>query len=325
MSAETSLLLIDSGATHTRALAVAASGGKLGEGHAGPSNAFAVGEKTALENFCRAARSALAAGRCRGRDIAGTVVGSASVDVNGAGSRPLRQILRRELALERIIVRSDAEIALEGALAGRPGVVIACGTGSVVLGKNGRGRIVKAGGWGPLIGDEGSAQWMTRQAFQAAARATDGSGSATSLVRILSRALGLDSFGQILDVVYRKPMSPAALGALAPRVAQAAAQGDACALAIFQRAGEDLADQAAAVARRLRLKRPEISPQGSVFRSGRLLLEPLGEALQRLLPGARLTPPQMPPLGGAFLLALAALRLKDTAEVRERFKEACRA
>lgn len=306
------LLLIDSGATHTRAMITSVNGMKLGEGRGGPSNIFATGEKTAVQNLARAVNEALAASRLRKSAIAVAIAGSASIDLDGEGGSSLSEALRARLAKARVRVVSDALIALEGALPGKPGVVVASGTGSIVLGRSPQGETLRTGGWGPLLGDEGSAQWVGQQALRAAARAVDGSGPATLLTSALSRAFGLRSFNRIIDVVYRQPMKPAELGALAPLVTRAARRGDACALEIFRRAGEELAKQAAAAARRLRLKHPAVSYQGSMFRCGRLILDPFAKGLHHLLPSATIAPPLLPPLGGAYLLALAELRVKVT-------------
>ncbi|HYU66429.1 MAG TPA: BadF/BadG/BcrA/BcrD ATPase family protein, partial [Jatrophihabitantaceae bacterium] len=89
-------------------------------------------------------------------------IGSLVVAARGVWTSAERAALRRRLRrlAERVEVISDAEAALLGALGERPGVLVLAGTGSIVLGRDGRGRLARAGGLGPLIGDEGSAFWL---------------------------------------------------------------------------------------------------------------------------------------------------------------------
>lgn len=297
------LLVADAGATHTRVLVVSPGGHILGRGNAGPGNAFAVGKSMAMASLKRALHAALLSAKVSSAQIAAAVVGSASIDPSGRGSQPIESELRRYFPSARRAAVADCVIALEGALAGAAGVVIVSGTGSVVLGKTKRGQTVKIGGWGPLLGDEGSAQWIAREGLRLAAHASDESGPATSLTRIFKRHFRLRSFSQILDVIYISP-TPAKLGALAPLVANAAVSGDVTARKIFSRAGEALAAQAAAAIRRLGMRRGVVSYQGSMFLTGKLLLNPLKIALRRYVPQARLVAPALPPIGGACLLAL---------------------
>jgi N-acetylglucosamine kinase-like BadF-type ATPase len=320
---QAALLLVDAGATHARVLVCNPQGKIFGHGRGGPANAFAVGEKTALANLVRAMREGLARAGVSRKSVAAAAIGSASVDEAGRGSAPIEATLRRCLAQARVCVTGDALIALQGALLGGPGVVIASGTGSIVLGKGVRGELARAGGWGPVLGDEGSAQWVGRQALQAAARATDRTGPATSLTWAFKIYFQIRSFERIIDVVYKHPMGPADLGALAPLVTKAAQRGDAVAIEIFRRAGDVLAIQAAQVAHRLGLKRAKVSYQGSMFCAGPLLLDPLRRSLRRHAPDAVLVTPALPPIGGAFLLALATLGIKPAVPVIAAFQKNC--
>src|SRR5919109_969673 len=97
-----------------------------------------------------------------GRDARIGALVVASRGVWTAGER--RALARRLRGLAaRVQVISDAEAALLGALDARPGALLLAGTGSIVLGRDARGRLVRAGGLGPLIGDEGSAFWLGRE------------------------------------------------------------------------------------------------------------------------------------------------------------------
>jgi N-acetylglucosamine kinase-like BadF-type ATPase len=297
------VLIGDSGATHTRFCVADARGVIRSYGLGGPGNAFAVGWPKALANLRDALSGALQRSGLAAASVAAAVLGSASVDQHGEGSARIKSAVGRLLPRSPVKVLGDMHIALQGALGGRPGVVIVSGTGSVIFAKGRGARQVKIGGWGALFGDEGSAQWIAREALRRAAHAVDGTGPATRLSGAFLRHFQVPSFHNIVPIIYKDP-TPAGLGALAPLVVRLASEGDRAARAVMCEAGEGLAEQAAAAIRRLRLCQPQVSYQGSLFRAGGIVLNPLRKALKALCPDARLVAPLLSPLGGAWLLAL---------------------
>ncbi|MBI2492345.1 MAG: hypothetical protein HYV94_09660 [Candidatus Rokubacteria bacterium] len=216
----------------------------------------------------------------------------------GGGSRPAalvvaskgiwtpgeRARLRRRLRglARRVVVIPDVEAALLGALGDGPGLLILSGTGSIVLGRDARGRWARAGGLGPLLGDEGSAFWLGRAWLRLAAQAGD---PASTLAGVRSP-----------DAVRR-------VAALAPSVLRRARRGDRRARAIAAEAQEHLAAFAADVSRRLGLDTPvDVSWAGSVmaddaFRRG------VARALARADLPARWHPPAVEPVEAAARLA----------------------
>ena len=78
----------------------------------------------------------------------------------------------------RIVIVNDALIALETGAPGQPGVVIISGTGSIAYGRNAAGEAARSGGWGYVLGDEGSGYWIGRAALRAVLRAADLAGRA---------------------------------------------------------------------------------------------------------------------------------------------------
>jgi glucosamine kinase len=125
----------------------------------------------------------------------------------GAGSDEARRVVRRELAASgvaaRLAVIQDGEIALEGALAGEAGILLVAGTGSVALGRAEDGRIERCGGWGMLVGDEGSGYTIARAALRAALQAADGRGEPTRLLPELLDHLGLSEPRELVEWVGR--------------------------------------------------------------------------------------------------------------------------
>ena len=117
-----------------------------------------------------------------------------------------------------VVVVDDTEATLVGAFGDGPGIVVIAGTGSNALGRNREGRTARAGGYGFLLGDEGSAYWFASQAVRAALRSHDGTGPKTdALETTVTAEYGLD-FDAIVRLVYSEPADRQVLARLARTV-----------------------------------------------------------------------------------------------------------
>jgi N-acetylmuramic acid 6-phosphate etherase len=245
---------IDGGGTHTVALLADRGGAVVGRGTAGPSNRQAVGTERALAALDEAVRTAFAAaGRPRFRVV------SACLGLAGA-DRPEDQAVIQEWAERvglagRVEVTSDAAILLAAGTPEGWGLVLIAGTGSIAFGRAADGRRARAGGWGHLLGDEGSAYALVMSALQAVARAADGRGPATGLTERLLARLGMNQPQGLIAAVYRSGRDRADFAALAPLVVEAA-EDDVVAAGIVEEEARELAQAGAAVARQLRWGRP---------------------------------------------------------------------
>jgi glucosamine kinase len=149
--------------------------------------------------------------------------------------------VRGALPFEYARVADDRAAAVRGALGPRDGVIAHCGTGSFFAAQ-GAGTFRFAGGWGPILGDEASAQWVGRAALHLALRIVDGFRPTSPLAERL-----LSDFGGAAGIVrFAGKATPSAFGALAPLVTEHAKRGDAL-------AGEIMRDGAAEVSCGLRL------------------------------------------------------------------------
>src|SRR5437016_1006396 len=175
---------VDGGASKTAALVTNEQGKLLGNGTAGPSNHLRVGIETAARNIERAVNKALVAADVASREINWAYCGIAGAD-HPAHRQEVVNSLDVFFPRGNFTVDNDARIALTGAIGFGAGVVVIAGTGSVAFGRNDEGAEARAGGWGPAIGDEGSAYGIARLAFAAIVRAFDGRGPATRMVEML--------------------------------------------------------------------------------------------------------------------------------------------
>ncbi|HKA52908.1 MAG TPA: BadF/BadG/BcrA/BcrD ATPase family protein, partial [Candidatus Binatia bacterium] len=137
------------------------------------------------------------------------------------------------------------------------GLAVVAGTGSIAYARAPDGRTARAGGWGYLLGDEGSGYALTLAGLQAVARAADGRAPATRMTDAFLNKLGLSDPHDLIPAVYRS-MDRADLAALAPVVLDAADAGDTVTVQIVETAAHDLAATVAAAARALGLDRQAV-------------------------------------------------------------------
>jgi N-acetylglucosamine kinase-like BadF-type ATPase len=292
------LLAVDAGGTHTRCALLDESGYVFGTGEGGPANWTTLGEAAVVESV----RSAVEAARSAAGDC--PAVEGACVAL--AGYYPLWHAEAVTGALGPVLdcplwLETDLRAAWAGATGLGPGVVVSAGTGSVAYGEDGV-RSARAGGWGPLAGDEGSGPWVGQAALRAIARRLDGRGPETMLATQLAGA----NVEQWLRGIYRNGWGRSELGELAPCVAAAASEGDPVAVAIMEEAAGMLAELAFRVLCVLGLERgpTRLSATGGVFAAGEVVARPFRRWLAVMAPSVVVAPPRLPPLGGAALLAL---------------------
>lgn len=297
---------IDGGGTKTTALLADEEGHVLGRGHAGSSNYHAIGLAATEEALMKGIQAAFADAGQTPRRLAAVCLGLAGVD------RPEDQALIRAWAREaqvakEVILVNDGAIVLAEGTPENWGVAVVSGTGSFAWGRTPQGITARAGGWGHLLGDEGSGYAIALEALRAIARATDGRGRPTALSQAILSHLGLPSPAALIGYVYGHLLSPAEVATLGPLVDQAAEAGDEVGAEILRRAGEELGLAAAMVAKRLGLgcrKFPLALAGGVLCRSARVQRELL-TALERR--GWEADPVSMvaEPARGAVRLALA--------------------
>ena len=248
-------------------------------------------------------QSALAESGLSKEQIGAVGIGVAGADV-AHSELWLREVIAGVLPAVAVVLSSDHEIALTGAHGERRGVLVLSGTGSLACGANSAGDYVKVGGWGYLLGDEGSGYWLGMEGLQAVVRAADGRDTPTGLTDALLGRLGLPDAQALISWLYRSPAPRnAEAAALAALVLEQAANGDAAAGRIVEAAARELALACRAVMQRLNRE-----PLPTAFAGG-LLSEPnpLSLKLCDLLGLETLPSPLYSPVMGAAILALRYL------------------
>lgn len=298
----------DGGASSTTCVIADESGRILGVGRGGPIDHLYLpaGRKRTTEAIGDAYAAATRGAPFRRPLLRAVVAGLTGLEPGSEESATAVRIVRGATSAEIISATWDAEIAFFGASAGRPGVMVIGGTGSVALGRNTAGETARAGGYGHLIDDAGGGVSIGRAALRAALRAGEGWAPRTVLTDTFRAQLG--GWPEIRRRVYGEGRGRALLASLVPAVEEAARRGDAVARVILADAGRSLAELASGIATKLRMQYEpfDLFLVGGVFKAGRPVLGPLRTELRSRAPGARIRKPRFPPAIGAVLMALAA-------------------
>ncbi|SEF49578.1 BadF-type ATPase [Bryocella elongata] len=232
---------LDAGGTGTRCW-VADETQVLGCASIGTVKIMAVGEEVATERLKRVITEAAKKANVPLDSITRTCIGLA-----GNSSHAVCQWAERTIASVasgEIIILGDEEIALEAAFQGGPGMLVIAGSGSNVMGRCSDGTRVTAGGYGPMVGDEGSGGWIGIEALRAGLRARD-RGVSTCVLREIEDFWELDDLGELVARANQR-LRPD-FSELCMVVATCADGGDALAISVLERAGEELASQVSLV------------------------------------------------------------------------------
>jgi N-acetylglucosamine kinase-like BadF-type ATPase len=254
-------------------------------------------------------------------DVAGASLGEvrrSCLGLAGIGSAAVRAWAAKtmaDLAGGELILCGDEEIALEAAFAGGPGILVVAGTGSNAIGRTASGGSFGAGGWGPVLGDEGSGTWIGLEAIRAALRAQDRiglGGVSTCLLREIERHWGVESLAELVALANRRGDAGGEapdFATLAPVVARCAEQGDSLAAGVLERAGEELAGLVALVFHKMTAHAADAGGTGAqigVAFTGSVLAEiaavrtAMVARLEVSLPVARVRSVPVDPLEGAL-------------------------
>ncbi len=308
LRSQNTVIGIDGGGTKTEAVIMDANHRVLGEGIAGPSNPLRVGIVKAAAAIREAIDKA-----CQTAQVQRTDIQAAEVGLAGARREGLRSRMREALSntgIAQIEVVSDADIALYGATDGEPGVVVIAGTGSVCCGINGRGKQRCAGGWGPIVGDEGGGSWIARQGLRAIARAADGRGPETRMTAAAIAYFHITTADDLSTAIYAPTVTNERIAGFAKHVIKAAKAQDQVAREILAQTGIELGLAAAAVIRNLKMERErfQVAYVGGVFNAaGELVLGAMRGEVKQAAPRAYLAPPRFSPAVAAARMALEHL------------------
>ncbi|MEZ2229333.1 MAG: N-acetylglucosamine kinase [Microcoleus sp.] len=314
---------IDGGGTKTICLLMDENQVVLGRGEAGPSNYQTLGIESAKQSIQLAIEQAVISANINPDsrlNIEAICLGLAGV--GRPKDQEIVQFLVQNLQLtpnlpvtrsfgpKNIIISSDSAIALVGGTGHPVGLAVISGTGSIVFGQNRLGKTKRVGGWGYILGDEGSAYNIAIQGLQAALRFYDGRQIYTTLAENFQIHLGLKNLEDLVEVVYRRGWGVKEIAALAPIVDRAAAEGDRIAEGIMDSAVAELvlATKTAISGLFNQTEEFEIVLIGGVWGGVGNCQSRFETAISAIAPNAQVIAPRHEPAFGAGLLALNTLK-----------------
>jgi glucosamine kinase len=202
-----------------------------------------------------------------------------------------------------LLILGDVEIALDAAFPGEAGVLVLAGTGSNVVGRTPEGSLVSAGGWGPVLSDQGSGHMIGVDALRAIFLAKD-EGRHTRLLQAVMDFWQLASLEHLVEYANASPTPD--FSTLTGTVLQCAELEDEVALAVLRGQGEQLGYLVRLVIRRLRRVSveedwmPRIAFAGSILENVPPIREALMDAVRSEFRAARAPDRTVDPIDGAL-------------------------
>src|SRR5690349_5952141 len=262
-------------------------------------------------------RSMLAAANVDAARIAFAFFGLPSYGEDSSTTSRLDALPGATLPPARFRCGNDMIGSWAGALGGADGISVISGTGSMAYGEF-DGRTARAGGWGELIGDEGSAYWIAREGMNLFSRMSDGRAPRGGLHALVRERMKIGDDLDLCARIYGEAANTrGAFAQFARLVHEAALTGDVQAREIFTRAGEELAGAVFAVRRALGVPSTVLVPvsySGGAFAGAQMLVDAFTSSLNALPAAFECRVPQYPPVIGA---ALHAARLAGVPLPRE--------
>jgi len=299
----TVVLGIDAGGTRTVCLRADLEGRVLSESRGPGANLQAVGEFEVEKVLHDVITRALADGPAP----AAICLGMAGVD-RPRDAAAIHGVLGRIGHRARVLVVNDALVALEAGVHGAPGIVLISGTGSIAYGRDARGRAARAGGWGYVLGDEGSGYWLGRQALRSVVREADGRGHPTLLTPRVLAHYQVNRPEELVREIYVGGTRPSAIATLSRVVQAAADEHDPVAQHIIDAGAAELASAVVSVATRLQMSDCPVILAGGTLLGVARLRAGVSTHLERRLPAAQVRPLECDPAVGAVRLAIAEAR-----------------
>ncbi|MCR5720368.1 MAG: hypothetical protein K6F84_07350 [Lachnospiraceae bacterium] len=202
----------------------------------------------------------------------------------------------------KIVLRGDHEVALYGAMQGKPGAILICGTGSICYGENKKGENIRVGGWGHLIDDVGSGYAIGREALSALVYSYDGRIGPTKLTQAVFDRMGVENINDLVAVIYGNP-DKKRIASLSLCVEQMAQENDATAIALLDKAAEDLFGMIKAMYDKLGLNDLDLAFLGGNLTEGSVLERKLTAIINERIPSITIVKPKMNAAEGATLIA----------------------
>lgn len=296
------ILGVDSGATKTKSIVVDLEYNLVGLGTGGPGNYHYVGVERARENIKETIDKAMADAQVEPEDIPYGGFGVGALDSNGDWEVISGFLEDIGYPKERYIT-NDVVISHYAVNGAEPGVTVVAGTGSIAYGTDQNGESCRVGGWGWVIGDEGSGAYAAVRGLQEASRAWDGRGESTILTELASEHFDLEVPREVISKVQESDL-PEDVASFAVCVAEAATRGDEVAMRIIDEGCEELATLASTAVERLGMESPVRVGSVGGFVTDDFVFKKFREKVRNKIPDVKVLKPINNPVIGSVALVM---------------------
>ena len=237
-------------------------------------------------------------------EIENIVIGAAGAgrkkDAEKLESSLLEIFSADEIKIKSLKVVSDAQIALQGAFPNEVGFILIAGTGSIIYGKDEKGNIYRTGGFGRLLGDEGSGFSIGKKGLQAAAKYFDGRGEETLIIKLIEEKYSIRTTDELIAKVYNENFD---IASVAEVVIIAAKKEDQIAHHILLEESEELIHHLSTMMKKMNTIDLSVSFAGSLILNNNVYSDMLRGKIKTSLPSVKIVVPKYSPIEGAILLA----------------------
>lgn len=309
MGEQIAVLGIDGGGTKTFSLLATIDGKILGLGIGGPLNETFINGQQAHQSIVDSIKEAMSEVKSQIK------ITAIYVSAPGLTAEVLDSVLKQMNISAKVFLEDDVLASFRGAIPADRGVVVLAGTGSFAVARDGHGDQAITGGWGPLLGDEGSGYALGLEVLRTVIRSSEGREKPTCLTELLQNEIQYRNKNELIDRVYGRNMSRQEIAALAVLVSKAATMNDEAAIKILSHAGAELALLGAAAAKKLNSLKKDFlfTLTGGVVKAGEPLLTSFQTEMRNQLPGGKYVRPMAEPIFGTLLLAFekAGIEIND--------------
>jgi N-acetylglucosamine kinase-like BadF-type ATPase len=300
---------VEGGGTKTNTALADEFGNIVGQSKSGPSNFLIVGFEKASENIIAGINECLTNTKISKNNIKSIMLGLTGagrvLDQNNMKNAFKEYSEKQGFLFDQIIVDSDARISLEAVFPNKPGMIIIAGTGSIMFGKDAEGNIYRVGGWGRILGDEGSGLYIGKKGLTAAIRQIDGRGETTFIADLISERFNLNSLETIIKAIYTDNFD---IASLAPLIFEAADKNDKIALTILDDAVDELFQHIKAMIKKIKFdNKIGISFIGSIITNDNYTKRKLIDRINSEFKELEIIVSESEPITGALVMALNAM------------------
>lgn len=295
---------IDGGGTKTKCVLCNDSLEVIYQTKSGPSNFLTIGTAKVADTIIELINNC-----CKSSNLSVSEIENITIGTTGAGRESDALKLKEaviakaksiNLELNSFNVVSDARIALEGAFAGKPGSILIAGTGSIMFGKDKDGVIHRVGGFGRLIGDEGSGLTLGKKGLNLISKYYDGRGKATLLTKKVESQFNISDQSELIIKVYSDSFN---MQDIAPLVIESANEGDQLCRDILDQETNELLLHIMAMKKKINEEKMKIVFIGGTITSENLYSSMLKEKIKMFLPDVLIHHSDYPPEIGAVIMA----------------------